>query len=77
MACCAMVWSPKGAMAYPYCHDFAAMRRREGAMITQRAMGWRLGKLKLPHLNELMDMPKRLWLHCQGRRGKAVEELFK
>ena len=37
-------------------HGFLRARRRESAMLTQRVMGWRLDKLKIPHVNELMDM---------------------
>ena len=40
----------------PIWHGFLRGRRREGAMLAQRCMGWRLTSLGKSHLNSLTDM---------------------
>ena len=37
-------------------HGYWAGRRREGAMLAQRAVTWRLRQLGIPHLDDLADL---------------------
>ena len=59
----------------PNWHGFLRGRRREGAMLAQRCMGWHLTSLGKSHLDSLTDMSKAFLVHkerffFQGHDGE-------
>lgn len=59
-----------------WAHGFLSSRRRESAMLVQRCMGYKLDKLKIQHMNELMDMANAFPSVAQVAFVEAAEEIF-
>ena len=57
-------------------HDYIAGRRREGAMITQRAVSVRLKKEGLQHMTDFEDMSNAFACTSADRRAEVLEELI-
>ena len=61
----------------PNWHGFHRGRRREGAMLAQRCMGWHLTSLGKSHLNSLTDMSNAFSCTKRETIEESNEKMFK
>lgn len=59
-----------------FSHAYLAGRRREGAMLAQRATSWTLRRLKISHINDLRDMTNAFASTTKERREETLATLI-
>ena len=57
-------------------HGFRTGGRREGACLTQRAVGWRLKRKGVAHINDLLDMTNAFLCARRDRMNEEGALLF-